>query len=341
MHGTDDPDAPAPTAHRWVRRLRITGLALLAVGLFVGGAVVGWVLHDEDPAAVEVVVDRPVNVAGGTAEGTVPDLVGLTAADAQQALLTAGIAGENLSIELTPAAGAQGIVVGQDPAAGATSTGTVVLHVSTPALVPAVVGVAEADANEQLGRLGAELRINRVFDPAAAEGTVLAVDPAVGAPLGGRVTLTIAGPPSSVFLSALDPVEGSCSVGDANVAGTPLPDSLTCSARRDGVEVSYGLNGRVVALEGGFGLENTEGTSPPMRVRIFDQNGTVLVDQTVGFGELRPIATGLGGALRITIEVTLTGPEASLDDPPVGVLAQIRLIGSPADIDALIAESNR
>jgi hypothetical protein len=346
-HGAALPDGPVPPessvaepptagGSRWLRRLRVVGVVLVAVGLFAGGSAFGWRLRGEpeQPPALEVVVDRPVNVAAAAAAGTMPDLVGLAAADAQQALVTAGFTAEQVTVELTPAAGAEGLVVGQQPSAGSPQDAAVVLYVSTAATVPAVVGGVEAEARDALSRLGAQVVVTRTFDPAAIEGTVLAVDPAAGAPLVDRVNLTVAAPPSSVFLSALDPVEGSCSTGQVTVAGQQFADSLSCRAGRSPVEVAYSLEGRATLLQGAVGLSDRAGTGPAVQFRVTG-DGNVLLDETVGFGEARPVSIPVAGILRLVVTVELASPD--FQTAPVGVFGEMRLVGSPADIDILAA----
>jgi peptidoglycan DL-endopeptidase CwlO len=131
---------------------------------------------------------------------TVPDVAGMTAGQAEQEILDAG---------LTPLAGDPvtagcddpGTVAAQEPAAGTDveQGSTVVYRICEPA-VPEVADSLEQEAEAALAALremGFDFEITIVYalSDAVEPGRVIQVDPAVGTPLAGvsEITLTVSG----------------------------------------------------------------------------------------------------------------------------------------------------
>ena len=145
------------------------------------------------------------------------------------------------------------------------------------------------------------------------------------------------GPPSSVFLADLSPSEeGGCSGGDDAVAGEEFPSSLLC-----GVSANFGDTSSAVYLVNGLatGFEATIGQSDDSNfgwvVRVVVRaDDEVVVDETVGYGEARPVSVEVTGASRLSVEVTLEMKQTD-GGPPTVVLGSARLVGDPDAIEEL------
>lgn len=198
--GVAVPDVVGVKAGEATRLLREAGL-VPRVRLVRSTDPAGTVL-DQNPLAGETVEPdavvvlevakappKPVLVA-------VPDLVGLSSAEAQRRLRRLGL---ESSVNRVEASDPAGTVVRQSPRAGAElrKGGTVTIAVSTgpaPVVVPDVVGLDERTARQELEAAGFEVRIvdEATSDP-AEDGTVSAQTPVGGstAPRGTVVTVTV------------------------------------------------------------------------------------------------------------------------------------------------------
>lgn len=174
------PEPPERRSVLWPVTLLVmtlAGLVALLLWLFAG---------PEQPAAASV---------------TVPDVAGQTAEAAQQALGTAGLRDGSVRTEPHDTVAA-GLVVRTDPAAGESvpEESTVLIVVSggpqaRPSVaVPQLDGATLAEARTLLDGAGLTLGELLREDSARPADTVLASDPAAGAPLepGAVVTLTLA-----------------------------------------------------------------------------------------------------------------------------------------------------
>jgi beta-lactam-binding protein with PASTA domain len=132
---------------------------------------------------------------------SVPDVTGLTAAQAQQRLTAAGLKSQIVRVASSRP---KNVVVAQSPAAGVTAaSGTVVkLSVSSgakPVVVPQVVGQSQGSAVNALTAAGLKPALNNVGSAKPA-GTVVAQKPAAGKEVdkGSKVTLNVStGTPST------------------------------------------------------------------------------------------------------------------------------------------------
>ena len=326
---------------------RRAGWTLLIVGLLSAGGTGGWVLRGrltEPDLRVEAsVIDRPIVVAEAPNDpGETPNVLGLTESDARQVFVNLGISGDDLQVEQVPAAGQAGIVVGQQPEPGAVLDGTATLLVSVAATVPEVVGLPEAEVRDTLASLGARVTVERVFHDTEAEGTVLAVEPAVGQPLVDTATLQVVGAPSSVFLAELDPVESGCgTVEEATINVSAVGPSLECQPYGDEPRTAeYLLNRRVAYFEATAGIDDRTAAPSPSIVRVV-VDGAVAAEERIEFGATTPLRVPAAGGLRLRIEVAPADPtDECCPDRPDVILGDARLVGGPDAIDALIAESN-
>jgi hypothetical protein len=126
----------------------------------------------------------------------VPNVVGLTQAAAQAALLAAGLTVGTIADAPSSIAPA-GQVISQEPAAGTTvASGSpdnlVVSSGPMPVAVPFVVGKSEGNALAQLAQLGLTAALTRVFSNTAPRGQVMSQNPVGGLVVPpGPVALTI------------------------------------------------------------------------------------------------------------------------------------------------------
>ncbi len=147
---------------------------------------------------VEVVVSKGAEVV------SVPNVVGMTRADAEAALTAAGFKVDGVTEAYSSQIG-KGKVASQNPEAGsqASKGSTVSLVISKgPEMVsvPNVIGLSQQVATSRLSDAGLEAQVQTEVTSASPDGTVLNQNPSGGtmAPKGSRVTITVAKSPASV-----------------------------------------------------------------------------------------------------------------------------------------------
>jgi hypothetical protein len=318
------------------RRFTAIGLTLIAFGLFAGGFAAGWSSRAGigGPAGTDSDVDVVAAPTGvGTIDVALPDVRGLAVVDAQQAMADAGLSPDVIAVENTPSAQPAGTVVRQDPIGGTADAGRVTLFVSVSGQVPDLVGQSADRADQTLTDLGVRVQHKQVYDPAIAEGTVTALDPPAGSPLPLLVTVTIAGPASSMFLSELDALEGGCSSGPAAINGTTYQDSLSCSASSSGSDervTTYLLDRLTSSVEGVAGIDDGSDPGLTVDVRLIG-DGRVLFTGTLRYGEATTFTADTRGVLRLEIGYRTT----SEDESGSFALGDARAVGAPADITTL------
>lgn len=348
LGGDDGPSANAPTPGRvrrsfgWVgRHRRGIGVLVVVAAAFGGGFTLGWTLRDGDGAVSEQVlvnVDRPVVAVGGAAVAAdaAPNVLGLALDDARQALIDAGVDPTEIDTSEVPTAGRAGVVVVQDPPPGIPVADGVVLGMSVAATVPDVAGGSVDDARDRFDQLGAVVRVVRRYDPSAAEGTVLGVSPPTGERLPTSVELTVASAPSSVFITDLDDIEGSCSSTSGSVNGTGFDTGLECGPRDDFAQATWLLDRRISRFETTVGIEDASDSGSTVEWAVLGDD-RVLAAGTAGYGQAEPIALDVTGVLRFTVRYRLAELPDGVSRPDL-VFANPLLIGGPDDIDALLAE---
>ena len=149
----------------------------------------------QDPKAGEEATtgdDVTIYVSSGLAQTTVPDLVGLTLEEAQDALKAAKLKVGEISEEVAEDA-ADSEVLRQFPAADReVDRGTQVdLVVAAGATVPDVVGMTEEEATSTLEDAGYSVSVATEPSDETAEGIVIAQDPDAGAEYETGQTVTI------------------------------------------------------------------------------------------------------------------------------------------------------
>lgn len=318
------------------RRWIVAGAVLLVVGIFGAGFGIGWATHGlVGPPALP---DTTVNVisaptAGPESDTALPDVRGLLLVDAQQALADTGLSPENIEVVSSPSAQPEGTITRQDPIGGTIAVSAVTLYVSVPGVVPEVIGTSTVTAVQTFIDLGVRVVQRQIYDPAVVEGTVIGVDPPAGSPLPTQVTLTVSGPASSVYLSALEPAESRCSAGEADINGMPFAFSVICSAGRQESTQVYLLDRRSSGMEGVIGIVDQSEPGYAADVTIVG-DGQVLFTASVGYGQSVPFSVRTVGVLRLELRVSSPTPDSS----GRVALGDARVIGGPDDIAVLADE---
>jgi hypothetical protein len=215
---------------------------------------------------------------------------------------------------------------------GATGVSTVTLYVSVPGQVPDLVGRDADEARTTLLQLGAQFEQQQVFDPGAAEGTVLAVDPPVGSPLTGTIRVTVAGPAASIFVSDLDAIEGGCSSGETSINGTDFANSLLCSVGSYESSTAFLLDRVTTSLDATVGISDTSDTDATARLVVLG-DGRELGAVDLRYGESRPLSVRTDGVLRLELRYTAIGEGSGQL-----ALGDARVTGGPDGISTLDTE---
>jgi hypothetical protein len=315
---------------RWMA----AGVVLLFLGVLLLGAGLGWAGRSlVAPAAADSVdVDVIAAPTGGAETLRLPDVRGLSVALAQQALVDAGLDIAMVTLVDTPSALPTGTVVGQDPVGGTTGATAVTLTVAVSGSVPDLVGTDASTAIQTLTGLGVNAKAAEVYDPAATVGTVLALDPPPGAVLPRDLTVTVAGPAGSLFLTDMA-ARSSCGTGSANANGATYAHSLLCSAGTSARTTEYLLDRVTTQLIGTLGVLDTSDLEYAGRVTIRG-DGVELYSSEVRFGTEVAFTVATAGVLQLQIEYVRLGADAGSVDGQL-VLGDARVVGSPRDVEAL------
>lgn len=307
--------------------------ALFLVAAFASGAVLGWLAHDEVQAnrAHEPLTIVEVPAEQEFVERQMPDLRGLAALDARQLLADSGFDPGIIQVREIEWAGQEGLVISHDPVVGETVVDVIALDVSSPAMVPDVVGQTQGQAAQQLRLLGAEAEVKPVFQPQERTGTVLAVEPVSGEALGEAVVLTVAEAGSSVYLGQLEQVDRICRGSESDVNGKHYPNSTSCSPGYNEEEAMgfWLLNRNAMAITGVVGVDDKGDPLDVARVR-FIGDGTELANITVAYAQPQELSIDVEGVLRLEVAVT------SATGTPVA-LADVLVKGTDQQIAALVA----
>ena len=328
QHGTgSDRTRRRRSGVRWL----VVGAGLLALALFAGGFTAGWRVHDV--AASGQVLPEPSVVTvtalpASQAEALMPDVRGLGEATARQVLADAGVT-TTPTVTEKPWAGVAGVVVEQSPVFGTSAPDSVTLTVSAPALVPATEGRTATDVANEVSSLGAQVTVARRYQPGAAPGSVLAIDPTPGAALPPEVTITEAQAAESRYLTEVKPLEGGCSVREVKISGPSYPHGLVCEERRSGEHV-WLLSRDVDAVTGLFGIPDTADPATTATVEILIDGQPVQTANLTYGADAIPIDLTTTGALRLAVRITTESPEPAW----VG-FGDVRLVGDGAALQGL------
>jgi hypothetical protein len=321
------------------RRFALAGLLLVALGLSGGGFAVGWVTH----AALGSTVDGDTTVdvvsapdGADAIDTALPDVRGLPVVDARQAIADLGLPADAITAVETPSAQTEGTVVRQDPIGGTAKAASVTLFVAVPGEVPALVGQSSDEADRALTGLGVRVERRQVYDPTVAEGTVTALDPPPGSPLPLVVTVTVAGPASSLYLDELDSIDGGCAGDQVAINGQSYQHALTCSPSSfssDPRITTYLVDRLTASVEGVIGI--TDESDPELTVAVsVVGDGRLLWSSTLRYGESTPFAADTRGVLRLEIRHRM----ASEEGRGSFAIGDARAVGAPADVTTLRAQ---
>ncbi|WP_185975799.1 NPCBM/NEW2 domain-containing protein [Tessaracoccus rhinocerotis] len=315
----------------------LIAVVLLTAGAFIGGAVVGWRVHDGEamaqshphPSVVTVTAD-PVE----TAPVGMPDVRGLSEETARQVIADAALGSSEITISSTQWAGPEGLVVTQSPVFGVAEPAEIDLVLSVPAEVPEAVGRRAADISREVSNLGAQVTIVEAYQPGAEAGTVLGIEPAAGNPLPAMVTVTQASPASSVYLREVEALQSDCRAESVRLDGPTYDFGMSCSVRE--TSESVWLLARVVdSIEGAVGIPDTADPTTTARVEII-VDGTVALDTTVAYGQpATQVDIDATGALRLVIRITNTNAELN---STVVALADTQIVGEASAVEGLTKE---
>ncbi|WP_307982696.1 PASTA domain-containing protein [uncultured Senegalimassilia sp.] len=181
-------------------------------------------------AIVALVVVLAAGVAGGVTYQMelwggkiVPDVTGMTQADATYVLQNKGFAVRSTTV---PSDSTEGLVLLMDPGAGARQEegAEVVIHVSTSRMVPKVVGSSKDSALKALSDNGFEnvdVQLERSDEP---EGTVLSISPEEGekAKASTGITLKVAQAYTVPDVSGMSYNEAVQAIKDAGLSSTAV-----------------------------------------------------------------------------------------------------------------------
>ena len=331
-------DATRVSSRGWL----VGGAAVVLIGLalFGFGFSMGWtVANRQEPTySGPEVIEVPMPVYDSDSQTTMPDVRGLMQVEAQTALADAGIPAAVVTASTKPAAGEPGIVVEQVPAFGAENPAAVQLLVSSPAVVPEVVGRPEREATNDLVALGTRVDRFLRFVPGTAPGAVVEVQPAVGSPLGDSVMLVVAEAASSAFLSDLQRLSGNCSSSASAVDGEGYPNSLVCAAGTKPQLTEWLVDRAAIELVGTLGVPDSGSADSAVRIRIV-VDGNEVGTASASYGQPFEFRVPVANALRLGIEVQAVNMPERTSTSWSAVLADARLEGSSADIAELQSRS--
>ncbi|MGJ3191238.1 PASTA domain-containing protein [Paenarthrobacter sp. FR1] len=324
------PRKPAP---RWLRLS--SAIAMLCVASLAAGLIVGWI------ARGALVEDSSVTTAEGDAQQTpaeneeklpMPDVRGLTEADARQVIADAGYDPASVKISNVPSVLMTGTIAAQNPVAGTTNPKDITLSLPAPALMPDLAGKTLDEGSRALSSMGAQPLVNRVYDPKTATGTIISSVPGSGAALTAAPTLVVAGAPDSIPLASFK-ASGSCgTISSGSVNGTPLTSGVSCSARREAATTFWILGRTLNRIQATVGFEDRAEKNSRAKVKI-TADGNVILDKELAYGDGEKLDADVTNVLRLEIEVTATSPGTSSSNSIV--LGNATLLGSADAIAAL------
>lgn len=294
--------------------LIVVGTAVLVAGLIAGATVGGWaaanrsVLASAPGGEQEIVtVALPDYIPGTAAE--MPDVRGLSQADAEAVLAEAGLPAAVVTVDRAPAAGPPGVVVSQTPVFGTLNPTVARIVISEPANVPDVVGKDPAAAVSALQALGARVSQVREYVPGAAIGTVFAIDPPVGSALPQQVTISIADSPVSRTFADFTRLQGSASYDTDVVQGGVSYENavgISTSYYSSATSVSWDLGKRASVVNGALAAEEPMSAGfGAVVVAIAD--GREVGRYTITGTSPTPVSWDVRGVSTFTIQVTPTG----------------------------------
>lgn len=265
-----------------------------------------------------------------------PDFVGQTQAAAQATLAQYNVQIKTVNrIDAQPA----GSVIEQDPVAGAPFAQVVTLTVSTaPATVPDVTGKTFAEAQQQLTKLGFEVKENPIFDQKLADGLVQGQNPPANTANVGKVTLDVIRRPVVTYLADMEPVDktnlyGFNSDGATKANGKAYSHGILVTPAPSGQvgTIEYDFSRQYRKLTGELGLDDKSASDAIGKVEIYG-DGRQLLAQDVSFGQTVPVDLDVTDVLRVKITVATVDGKSSIvfgDFAAQGLQSEVGASGSP------------
>lgn len=327
---------------RW-RALAATAIGLATVAVLLGGLVLGYRISNgsKEEARAGTTVKLPDGrlAATDSVALAMPDVEGLSKADALEALADAGIDPSTVATLEREWVGDPGRIVGQEPTRGTKEPGKVTIFVSKGARMPDLTGRTETEAAKLVADLGGVMQREYVYDPnVPTPRTVINTDPAKGAPMTQTVVARVSVEASSRYLIDVEGSGRSCSTGSVAIAGgTPGDHSLWCStAAQTGSPqpLTYSLEGRVARLRAEVAIANDQPNDGNGRLEVW-VDGKLATSLNVAWGERKPIDVDLRGKSRLDLIFTPIRADDREADGIRLVLKDPTLLGSPSDLAEL------
>ena len=344
--GTDAEDTQPRERSAWGRRSLLVLLwSVVMIGVGASLAFEGLNRWAGTSAPTVELTIEPVTIdpAAPADLSPMPDVVGLTEEQALEALADIGLDPGRVTVEQRPWVGEVGRVVTQEPVRGTSDPAEVRLSLAEAVVTPDLAGFTSADARTALEELGIRAQVVEVAAPGVEPGTVVATAPGAGDPAESDTVVEVAARPSSIYLDALDPLEGSCREDAAEVGGRSLDRSVVCQLRanRTDASVSYQLNGDIERFEAVVGQSDRTDLGGTVAIQVV-VDGEEVASTQLAFGESEELLVAVDGALRLTVTVLLVEDEedeeegggSSVDEIDV-VLGDARLIGPEPALDRL------
>ncbi|MDO5502197.1 MAG: PASTA domain-containing protein [Actinomycetia bacterium] len=320
---------------------RLPGVLLIALGTFLLGLGLGSLVMpmvSTEPAAAPVLIPAVDEAQRST---VMPDVAGLTIEQAARVLADQGLGEVSIESSTTAYVGPEGLVVEQQPPAGADVSAApeqITVTVSQAGTIPDVAGMTVQEARAELEKFGVVAAQSEVYSPAESAGRVISSEPEAGKTLTEDVTLAVASAGDTVYLTTLATLEvDGCFVDDeVQVEGAGVRTALQCRADRGEASVEYVLGRHAAVLEFIAGVNDRSETGTAM-LRVLG-DGQELATIPMALGSSTPQELDVSGVLRLRIEVADTTSEDEGATPSV-VLVDPRLTGDPRAIQLLVDQA--
>lgn len=279
--------------------------------------------EDDDGGAQEESVESTATTA--TTDPPVlemPELVGMTEAEARTALTDLGL--DAPTITTRESFESAGTVLEQVPSQGLVVNGTISLVVAESiSAIPDFIGLPIADVRHWAESRGITVRDETKLVTDAKAGTVLEQVPSAGAQASQEILVTLAESPTIVELTSLAAVDESrFSVEDIELNGSLHPKSLVFEGWVTTGFISYNLSRDWASLQMTLGIGDRSDAATTIQVEIVADE-QVIYNNTVGFGTTVDVELDVTDVLRLQINTSkLTGGQ----NARLG-LANARLLG--------------
>jgi len=221
----------------------------------------------------------------------------------------------------------------------ATSSSTTVTSTRVTQLteMPDLVGKLLGEARDALPAT-LDLAVEEVFDNTKPDGTVTKQDPAPGAAVGKKVTLTVARPAFTTYLDSLTPASGRWTNSQGEIVGMKDKSySHSVFARIDGCyskdSVEYNLNQGYRRFVATAGMANDSAYADlQVQFEIYADEGRILKTATVKLGEVVDLDLDVTKVLRLKIQWQPIRNRDSCYNSNAWVLGEAKLLGVAGEV---------